>query len=96
MLEPKSFSFYSLFYFKINKKCSLETRLARELTLGGAGPGGWLIFKPDVLNDPNGLRAVVSVSVAVFQPCYTPGIKCAGNYNFLKCFADVQAYVFGE
>lgn len=45
---------------------------------------------------PNELRAVVSVSVAVFQPCYTLGIKCVGNYNLLKCFADVQAYVFGE
>lgn len=52
-----------------------------------------MIFKPDILN---GLRAAVSVSVAVFQPCDTPGTKCAGKYNLLKYFADVQACDFGE
>lgn len=45
---------------------------------------------------PDGLRAAVSVSVAVFQPCHTPGTNCAGKYNLLKYSADVQACVFGD
>lgn len=45
---------------------------------------------------PDGLRAAVSVSMAIFQPCYTPGIKCAGKHNLLKYFADIQACAFGE
>lgn len=45
---------------------------------------------------PDGLRAAVSVSVAVFQPCDIPDTKCSGKYNLLKYFADVQVCVFGE
>lgn len=45
---------------------------------------------------PDGLRAAVSVSMAMFQAGYTPGIKCAGKHNFLKYFADIQACDFGE
>lgn len=45
---------------------------------------------------PEGLRAAVSVSVAIFQPCHTASTHCAGKYNLLKYFADVQACVFGD
>lgn len=43
--------------------------------------------------NPDGLRAAVSVSVAIFQACHVPGTKCAGKYNLLKYFVDVQACV---
>lgn len=76
-------------------------KLARKLTfiylfiflvvvVEGVGVDSWVLNLTFYMT-PDGLRAAVRVSVAIFQPCYIPGTKCAGKYNLLKYFADVQA-----
>ena len=84
-------------YLRIDKEWRLSVRLAKKLTLFREREAGKMVFKPDILNDPCCvLRMMVNVSVAIFQPCYTPGTECAGKYHWLKYFADVQICVFGE